>query len=444
MQARRFVMAAAVVAAAVCVASAQVKMIPPTGDHTQSRALAMTPDGKYVVGLSYTASGDYNNGQAGLLWNAGSGSRTLTDGTQSLTMANGVGYRKNGANETELVVGGRLGLRSSSTTPNFADFHAVDTGTAGSVNGTIYERLRPTDSAKLGQPQLYNTLRVSANQDTYYAIGSNGTAVGNFEQGFWRGTFSGNAPTMAYEHWYDSNLPQKYYLTAIASTGRAGGYGRILKGDNTNYRYYIDPGTSTFTQIKGQGQDLFGSPTNAGEILAISGNGRYVFGDSTAPGDYPRADMYDVDTGQLHVLPRLPDPDAAAGKKNTLGRPWATNESGSFAGGMNFVHFVDPITLVETQVEKAVLWNLSDPDPAKWTILDLTNYFTAAGQMNGFIRLSRVYSISDDGMTISGEGVWSPDGGTTRLTRGWIVTIPEPATLTLLALGGLVLRRRKA
>ncbi len=52
--------------------------------------------------------------------------------------------------------------------------------------------------------------------------------------------------------------------------------------------------------------------------------------------------------------------------------------------------------------------------------------------------LTQVYGISDDGQTIVGWGI-NPSGD----TEAWVATIPEPATLTLLAFGGLALMRRR-
>lgn len=52
--------------------------------------------------------------------------------------------------------------------------------------------------------------------------------------------------------------------------------------------------------------------------------------------------------------------------------------------------------------------------------------------------LTNARSISADGMTIVGFGI-NPDG----YEEAWIATIPEPATLSLLALGGLALRKRR-
>jgi len=53
-------------------------------------------------------------------------------------------------------------------------------------------------------------------------------------------------------------------------------------------------------------------------------------------------------------------------------------------------------------------------------------------------RLKSATGISDDGLTIVGTG-YDPSGQ----WEGWIATIPEPATLSLLALGGLAMIRRR-
>ncbi|MDP6635954.1 MAG: PEP-CTERM sorting domain-containing protein [Phycisphaerae bacterium] len=53
--------------------------------------------------------------------------------------------------------------------------------------------------------------------------------------------------------------------------------------------------------------------------------------------------------------------------------------------------------------------------------------------------LTSARGVSDDGKTIVGYGI-NPDGN----TEAWVATVPEPATLGMLALGGLaVLRRRR-
>jgi hypothetical protein len=57
--------------------------------------------------------------------------------------------------------------------------------------------------------------------------------------------------------------------------------------------------------------------------------------------------------------------------------------------------------------------------------------------MAGWI-LTNAKGISADGLTIVGGGI-NPDG----YEEAWIATIPEPATISILLIGGLLLRRRK-
>ena len=59
--------------------------------------------------------------------------------------------------------------------------------------------------------------------------------------------------------------------------------------------------------------------------------------------------------------------------------------------------------------------------------------------LGDFSYLERCISITADGKTIAGRGVLTSDGS----YRGFVVTIPEPATLAFLALGGLAMLRRR-
>ncbi|MBI4580755.1 MAG: PEP-CTERM sorting domain-containing protein, partial [Planctomycetes bacterium] len=170
--------------------------------------------------------------------------------------------------------------------------------------------------------------------------------------------------------------------------------------------------------------------TFLGEGFAVSGDGTRAYGMSPVsdgrPGNWPFMITNPGASQTIVELPTFPD----TGGSVTNGVVYGASMDGQYASGMNY-----------RGTEKAVLW-----DTVNMTITDLTDYFSGQGMLGNFTRLSRAYSVAADGsgnIWVTGQGVWTPDGGATNYTRGFVALIPEPSTMLFLGLGGLALLRRR-
>ena len=93
----------------------------------------------------------------------------------------------------------------------------------------------------------------------------------------------------------------------------------------------------------------------------------------------------------------------------------------------------DGSTIVGYQIGGAFIW---DSDNGIRFLKDvLENDFALS--LDGWLLVS-ARGISNDGLTIVGHGI-NPSGN----DEAWIATIPEPCTLSLLALGGMLMRSKR-
>lgn len=377
---------------------ASLDLVDPLGTGTQSQVRAITNDGQYAIGFGPGGSTDRS-----FLWTkAGGTSGPLLAGSY-MSSGTGIAYRTNPTSGAkELVIGGNLSsgdtamfvsTNNGSTWTRYFDIAAGGASAANSVGGN---GAGATDHAWLAWSTgttSYSVTRIHGDPIT------NGTAT--------------------------KSSTQAVYTTGISNTGRAAAQRKNAGGARQNV--YLDFTTDGGTAAQNIFNGLDG--TTVGQPGAMSGNGAYVFGQSHITGDavnnYPY--KYTVGGG-IVALPLLPGTTGSV----SLGYIYGASADGRYACGMDY-----------TGMEKAALW-----DTQTNTVIDLTTWAASQGILDGFTgNLRRAYTIGVDSLgrpVIGGMGVYYAPGDTvTALTRGFILTIPEPGTMVFLVVGGLALLRRR-
>ena len=420
-----------VVAASVATTSAfgiSLDLIPEISGDAVSvtmQGFATTPDGKFVVGIAGSRGFVYQTYGAGF----GTTYNVLGGGAQATT-ANGVGYRTSGGNTELLISGFSSGFPTEWMT---TDGGATFTG-------------RRRNASMPGTPQMgtANQLGSQLGSDIYY-VSSSRNASGQpvyLNQG--SGAWGASGPAVF--TWDNKGItsPSSSIMRGVSAIGRA--VGRRGSSGANDQAYVMDwvSGTPSAYFINTLNDGLNGGNLQMGEAWSVSQNGVAVFGRSFLTGT--SGDLYSFKTtiagfagthaqGAVNRLPEL------AGTGGSTGRttPYGASADGRYAVGMDYLG-----------IEKAALWDTGDGNPLNWTVMDLTQYAIDRGIIGNWLRLARAYSVGVDPLTgdpiVTGQGVWSPDGGATLYTRAWVMQIPEPSSLSLLALGGLaalVARRRK-
>lgn len=111
----------------------------------------------------------------------------------------------------------------------------------------------------------------------------------------------------------------------------------------------------------------------------------------------------------IYPLPTFPDTAGSV----TLGVAYGCTADGKYAVGMDY-----------RGVERAVLWDTSDPNPLKWQVVELTQLAQASGNMDIFASLGRGYSV---GVNAAGDLVIAGVGADTNgYTRAFIMTASPP------------------
>lgn len=366
--------------------------IPALAGDTSNEGRAISPDGRWVVGLSGGAHGFLYD-----ITRAAPGNVLSADGAQAAILT-GVGYRTRNGQQEAVLSGLSAGWPTVFMTTNGTTF-ANQVQTSG---GTIQTPHLPAANGLAG-----------TSSEAFYAAWSDDNSSGYQE---YVGKFSGRWPMSP--QWDIKGIPKPMPagLNGIASTGRAVGWRGSPRGNYVlDWRGTGTPAAWVFSALDG---------TTNGEPFAVSADGTTVFGQSPVLGGRPgnwgyKAVFAPAMPGpaaqlSLHELPSFPN---TSGTSGNAAAPYGCTPDGIYAVGMSY-----------RGAETAVLWDTSDPDPAKWTVLDLMQYAAAEDMGGAFTRLTRAYSI---GVSATRDLVIAGVGIAEGVTRAFLMTVPTPIRSTV-------------
>lgn len=387
---------AIVLAVASMAGAVGIQAVPLMGTDTANTAQAMTPDGKYVVGTSGTANGYIFDTATQAIY-------TITNPNGTSQRGHGVGYRThNGVDQLVVHGSGPAGWQA---------IYTYDlSGQPGSGTWNSNNMWLQSAEAAATRTDTYNTM---AMQGFGSEIGYTATALG-----------ASTAGTKNYKLVHskidstDTNISQqdttagKLVGGGISSAGVAG-FEKLVSSVKSNWtRAY---GSAGATQTNALTASVRGS------IFAMAADGSRAFGFDNGAGT--NAYAFDLNSsGTFTATYQLPTPGATS-----TSSAYGASADGKYAVGR-----------IYNGVENATLWNLTNT--AAITVTDLTSWASSRGVLGSFTRLDRAASIGVNG---SGELVVSGYGTTASGSRAFVLTMPEPATLSFLAIGGLALLRRR-
>jgi len=368
---------------------------PDYSNNTITRPLAMTSDGAYVAGQANDGSQD-----VGFLFNVVTGNCYDVYGGGFNDKASGVGYTDAG----DIMVNGRdSGWNSVNITSN---------------GGATWSKKRYTN---IGPYSLgsFNTAAGVPSQTNSDGNGSVGTTYASMYNGAdGGGLYAGGIESAG--GLFKAGTP--FNMKSVPGTDHyIGGISRegVAVGERDNSNYVVDVGAA-------HGGDKFralgASGDTNGRAWDISDDGQWAVGNSDG-GSGPRAYVKDMTTGLDDPAVELPSLAGA-----TYSYAYGVSGAGEYACG---------ISNSTTEGEQAILWDLTGATPV---LIYLNQFATNAGIMGSFTDLFKPYSVAvnDDGYpVVSGRGMQGAN------EVGWVMTLPEPATLSFLALGGLALLRRR-
>ena len=255
-----------------------------------------------------------------------------------------------------------------------------------------------------------------------YCVSGDGSVVGGETLIYWS-VFSteacrwtnDEAPIgLGYFNWCDS-WSGLYFYSEVRDMSNDGS---ILVGEST-YNY---PGcncciTAAFIWTAEDGM------VNLGDLLGgsfkgahgVSGDGSFVVGVSDNLQRNGEAFLWSSESGAIGLASLLGEEGGSVAYDVSIDGSIVVGKSASASGGEAFIWDAEN----GMRSLRDVLVNDCGLDLTDWILRD-------------------AMGISDDGLTIFGNGI-NPNGD----KEGWIATIPEPASILLVGLGGIILRKKR-
>ena len=205
-------------------------------------------------------------------------------------------------------------------------------------------------------------------------------------------------------------------LTEVSNTGAYAGAANYT--GNAWNAYYGSPNAWLNTDAGSAG------PGVQGEAYSISSDGQVKVGWGWAADGGWTATYWDNADGNVpHLLPQF---------RSTIDDYWWTEATACNADGS----FIGALSIPSSMQEVAWVWDATNGRRSveSWLVNEMG---VASSEISGWV-FEHITGISDDGLSMCGWGLYN------GVETGWSYSVvPEPATMMLLGIGGLLLRRRR-
>ena len=403
-------------------------LTPLPGDAAMSKITAISPDGAYAVGMSTgtNLAGTTSMSQA-IIWSV-SGT-TQVPNNPNINGATGLVDQATHAHGVAVDPTGRLHVAAYFYNPGvngyrMADYIVPQGGDLAS-GGWLVHRQRGPKVAEYNAARVFNnTVVVVAGQR-----GSRSSAMGARMQGE---PLYPTESSNVYTEYRTADVvpptpPAPWMMTSASRTLYGSSYvfgvGWDTGNPNALHRAFVGNGpngtNSTPLPDSGYESEPLGMTPDAMPLSGLA----VGFDRDTTDDHFAHAAVWDLSTRTLSSLAELP------------GHNQSTAIDVRLIGGNSLIGGYSSDGVTETAVvwDNTGIWGTGGGPVSVMAAL-------AAGGVNigDWSSLSRVTTMVDDGQTVAGWGIWA-DGS----TRGFIATIPEPATLLLVILGLAIARPRR-